>query len=180
MVFKRILQVKPPRRKGLGFASDGIPIGLEYIAVSIEDIVHEVNISDMELEKSSFHSFLDALNPDLVAITMSATDHYEGLRFAKIAKEKGYTTVLGGYHPTAIPDELVSAPQIDLVVRSGGEYTMKELVQEGSFVDVPGLSTKEDRKIVHNSNYPLIQDLDALPFPARQLAGISQNQGVWR
>ena len=169
MAFKRILLVKPPGRKGLGFASDIIPIGLEYIAASIEDIVDEVNIIDMELEQSPFYTFLDDLNPDLVAITMSATDHYEGLHIAKIAKEKGCTTVLGGYHPTAVPDELLSHPQVDLIVRGEGEDTMKTLVQEDSFKDVPGLSYKVNGKIVHNSDRPLIQDLDALPFPARHL-----------
>jgi len=169
MAFKRILLVKPPGRKGLGFASDVIPIGLEYIAASLEDIVDEVNIIDMELEQSSFHTFLDALNPDLVGITMSATDHEEGLRIAKIAKENGCTTVLGGYHPTAIPDELLSYPQVDMIIRGEGEYTMKELVQKGSFGDILGLSYKEDGKIVHNCDRPLIQDLDALPFPARHL-----------
>lgn len=169
MAFKRILLVKPPGRKGLGFASDVIPIGLEYIAASLENIVDEINIVDMELEQSSFHSFLDALNPDLVAITMSATDHYEGLRIAKIAKEKGCITVLGGYHPTAIPDELLLHPQVDLIVRGEGEYTMRELVQKDSFGDIPGLSYKKDGKIIHNRDRQLIHDLDALPFPARQL-----------
>ena len=46
---------------------------------------------------------------------------------------------------------------------------MKTLVQEDSFKDVPGLSYKVDGKIVHNSDRPLIQDLDAMPFPARHL-----------
>lgn len=169
MSFKRILLIKPLGRKGLGFASDIIPIGLEYIAASVEDIVDEINIIDMELEQSSFHTFLDALNPDLVAITMSATDHYEGLRIAKIAKENGCTTVLGGYHPTAIPDELLLHPQIDMIVRGEGEYTMRELVQTDSFGDIPGLSYKKDGKIIHNRDRPLIKDLDALPFPARHL-----------
>ncbi|MEN6443967.1 MAG: radical SAM protein [Methanoregula sp.] len=169
MSFKRILLVKPPGRKGLGFASDVIPIGLEYIAATVEDIVDEVTIIDLDLEQSSFQYFLDTLNPDLVAITMSATDNEEGLRLAKIAKEKGCTTVLGGYHPTAIPDELLSYPQVDLIVRGEGEYTMKELVMEDSFGDIPGLSYKKDKKIIHNSDRPLIQDLDALSFPARHL-----------
>jgi len=146
MSFKRNLTGKTPGKKGLGFASDVIPIGLEYIAASIENIVDEVTIIDMELEQSSFHTFLDDLNPDLVAITMSATDHEEGLRIAKIAKEKGCTTVLGGYHPTAIPDELLSHPQVDLIVRGEGECTMKELVLGDSFKDNSGLSYKEDGK----------------------------------
>ncbi len=169
MSFKRILLVKPSGRKGLGFASDVIPIGLEYIAASVEDIVDEVTIIDLDMEQNSFPYFLDALNPDVVAITMSATDHYEGLRIAKIAKENGCTTVLGGYHPTAIPDELLSHPQVDLIIRGEGEYTMRELVQKDSFGDIPGLSYKENGTIIHNSDRPLIHDLDALPFPARHL-----------
>ena len=168
-MFRRVLLVKPSGRKGLGFASDVIPIGLEYIAAAIEDVVDDVNIIDMELEQASLQHFLNSFRPDLVGITMSATDHNEGLRIAKAAKENGCTTVLGGYHATSIPNELLSHPQIDLIVRGEGEYTMRELVQRGSPRDVLGLSYKEDGKIVHNMDRPLIQDLDSLPFPARHL-----------
>jgi len=42
MPFKRILLVKPSGRRGLSFALDQIPIGLEYIAAYIEDAVEEV------------------------------------------------------------------------------------------------------------------------------------------
>ena len=168
-MFRRVLLVKPDGRKGLGFASDVIPIGLEYIAATIGDVVDDVNIIDMEFEQASLQHFLNSFRPDLVGITMSATDHKEGLRIAKIAKEKGCTTVLGGYHPTAIPDELLSHPQVDLIIRSEGEYTMKELVQKSSSRDVLGLSYKENGKKVHNGDRSLIQDLDSLPFPARHL-----------
>ena len=168
-MFRRVLLVKPDGRKGLGFASDLIPIGLEYIAAAIEDVVEHVNIIDMELEQAPLEHFLNSFRPDLVGISMSAADHNEGLRIAKITKEKGCTTVLGGYHPTAIPDELLSHPQVDLIVRGEGECTMKELVQKGSPRDVLGLSHKEDEKIVHNGDRPLIEDLDLLPFPARHL-----------
>ncbi|MHA1919772.1 MAG: cobalamin-dependent protein, partial [Promethearchaeota archaeon] len=111
--FRRVLLVKPKGRKGLGFSVDVIPIGLEYIAASIEKEVDKVWIIDMEFEKHPFQHFLDTLHPDLVGITMSATDHNEGLRLAKITKDNGIMTILGGYHPTAIPDELLSHPQID-------------------------------------------------------------------
>jgi len=169
MAFKRILLVNPSGRKGLGFASDVIPIGLEYIAAAIKDVVDDINIIDMKLEQVPLEYFLNSFKPDLVGITVSAADHNEGLRIAKIAKEKECTTVLGGYHPTAIPDELLLHPQVDLIVRGEGEYTMKVLVQKGSPRDVLGLSYKEDGKIVHNGDRPLIEDLDSLPFPARHL-----------
>ncbi|MBE0511808.1 radical SAM protein [Candidatus Bathyarchaeota archaeon] len=169
MTYKRILLVKPKGRKGLGFASDLIPIGLEYIAASIEYVVEEVHIIDMELEQRSFKYFLDLFRPDLVGITMSATDHNEGLRLAKIAKENGITTILGGYHPTLVPDELLSHPHVDMVVRGEGEHTIKELVQKGSAESVLGVSYKKDGNVIHNKDRPVIENLDSLPFPARHL-----------
>ena len=169
MAFKRIVLVKPNGRKGLGFSSDVIPIGLEYIAASIEKEVDDVHIVDMELEEQQFQYFLDIFNPDLVGISMSATDHDEGLRLAKIAKKNGVTTVMGGYHPTAIPDELLSYPQVDIIVRGEGELTMKELVKKGFPEGVLGISYKKGKRIIHNPDRPLIGDLDSLPFPARHL-----------
>lgn len=169
MAYKRVLLVKPKGRKGLGFALDLIPIGLEYIAASIENVVEEVHIIDMELEQHPLKYFLGLFHPDLVGITMSATDHNEGLRLAKIAKEYGATTVLGGYHPTLVPNKLLSYPQIDIVVRGEGEHTMKELVQKGCPESILGVSYKKDGKVIHNEDRRVIEDLDSLPFPARHL-----------
>lgn len=168
-MFKKILLVKPKGRKGLGFAVDLIPIGLEYIAAVIENIVDDVRIIDMELEKKSLQYFIDVFHPDLVGITMSTTEHNEGLRLAKIAKENNITTVVGGYHPTLVPETLLSYPQIDMVIRGEGEYIMKELVLKGSPKGVLGVSYKDNGRFVHNKDRPPIQNLDLLPFPARHL-----------
>lgn len=169
MSFKRILLIKPKGRKGLGFAADLIPTGLEYIAAFIENIVDDISIIDMEFEKKSLQHFIDDLRPDLIAITMSATEHDEGLRLAQIAKENNITTVVGGYHPTLVPEKLLSHTQVDMVVRGEGEYTMKELVLKGSPVGILGVSYKNNGDFIHNKDRPPIQNLDLLPFPARHL-----------
>ena len=169
MPFSRILLVKPSGRRGLGFLFDSIPIGLEYIAAFIEDVVEDIRIIDMELECKPFQFFIDLYQPDLIGITMSATDHNEGLRLARIAKRNGIATVLGGYHPTSIPKLLLTCPEVDMVVRGEGELTMRELVQKGSPQGVLGVSYKEDGITIHNTDRPLIRDLDILPFPARHL-----------
>jgi hypothetical protein len=86
-VFKRILLVKPSGRKGLSFSFDLIPIGLEYIASYIKDAVDEVHIVDMELDNRKFQDIINFYSPDLIGITLSATEHNQGLRLAKIAKK---------------------------------------------------------------------------------------------
>ena len=157
MAYRRVLLVKPKGRTGLGFALDQIPIGLEYIAASIEDVVEDVNIIDMELEQYPFQYYLELFRPDLVGITMSATEHDEGLYLANLAKRNGIATVLGGYHPTLMPEALLSQPQVDMVIRGEGEHTMKELVQKGCSKGVLGISYKEYGIAISNENRPMIQ-----------------------
>jgi radical SAM superfamily enzyme YgiQ (UPF0313 family) len=169
LTFKRILLVKPSGRKGLSFSFDLIPTGLEYIASYIKDSVDDVRIVDMELDKRTFQEIINFYNPDLVGITLSATEHNQGLRLAKIAKKNNLLTVVGGYHPTSIPDLMLSHPQIDAVVRGEGEATMKEIVETGSFENVDSVSYKKNGKVVHNDQRKQIENLDSLPFPARNL-----------
>jgi radical SAM superfamily enzyme YgiQ (UPF0313 family) len=169
MPFRKVLLVKPSGRAGLSFLMDQIPLGLEYIAAYIEDAVDEVNIVDMEMEQRSFRQILDHYTPDIVGFTMSATEHNEGLRLASIAKKRDIATVVGGYHPTAVPDLMLSYPQIDMVVRGEGEITMRELVEKEAPHDIAGISYIENGQAIHNGDRPFIKDLDSLPFPARHL-----------
>ena len=173
MSFKRVLLIKPSGRHGISFAFDIIPTGLEYIAAYIENDVSEVNIIDLEMEpkpiQQTMKRYLDELNPDIVGISMSATEHSEGLEIAEIAHKRGIATVLGGYHPSAIPDELLSHPQVDFIVRGEGEVAFKELVIKGNAKDIKGISYKDGNEIIHNSEREVIEDLDSIPFPARHL-----------
>ena len=146
-----------------------IPTGLEYIAAYLKDTVDEVHIVDMELDKRKFQDIINFYNPDLIGITLSATEHNQGLRLAKIAKKNNIHTVVGGYHPTSVPDIMLSHPQIDMVIRGEGEVTMKELVETGTFENVLGISYKNNGKIIHNQQRPQIENLDTIPFPARHL-----------
>ena len=161
--------MKPSGRKGLSFAFDLIPTGLEYIAAYIEDTVDQVHIVDMEIDHRKFQDLINLYCPDLVGISLSATEHNESLRLAKIAKKNGVTTVIGGYHPTSVPDLMLSYPQIDMVIRGEGELTMRELVEKGTPENVVGVSHKKNGIIIHNEDRPRIENLDILPFPARHL-----------
>lgn len=161
--------MKPSGRYGLSFTLDLIPIGLEYIASYIEDVVEDIHIVDMEMDKRSFDYLMTLYRPDLVCISMSATEHNEGLRLAGIAKKFGATVVVGGYHPTGVPDLMLSFLQVDMVVRGEGEVTVRELVEKGCAEGVLGVSYRKDGEVIHNGDRPLIEDLDGLPFPARHL-----------
>ncbi len=169
MEYKRIMLVRPRSRCGWGFMWAPLAINLEYIAANIEKDVDEIKIVNQEFDDSDITHHIKEFNPDLFGITMSATEHKSGLALCKIAKKFGLTTAVGGYHPTAIPDELLKYPQVDLVFRGESEITMKEFIKAGSPVNIDGISYRENGIFIHNTERKPIDDIDTLPFPARHL-----------
>jgi radical SAM superfamily enzyme YgiQ (UPF0313 family) len=77
--------------------------------------------------------------------------------------------VMGGVHPTVLPEETLSEPAVDVVVRGEGEITIGELADGKPLPDIRGISYRRNGKIVHNPDQVLIEDLDTLPMPAYHL-----------
>ena len=67
MRFKNVLCIYPYKRelKSLGFLP---PIGLEYVASAIEDVVETVKIIDLRYEEKPLATFIDE-DTDLVLIS---------------------------------------------------------------------------------------------------------------
>jgi len=76
---------------------------------------------------------------------------------------------MGGYHPSALPEEVLASPYVELVVRGEGEEAFAELVRSGSPEGVGGVSYRRDGSILHNPGRQPIADLDAVPLPLREL-----------
>lgn len=147
------------------------PIGLEYIAASVEDVVESISIFDENCEELDYRE-LDALGPSLIGITMHSYQYRYVIRLASRLKEELSSEpaiVVGGFHPTLMPEEVLKNECIDFAVRGEGEQTFRELVMGKDLESIPGLSYRKSGRIVHNPSRPFIQDLDKLPFPARHL-----------
>lgn len=167
--------LKPQGAAGLGIIVGAlIPHACEYLAGAIEDQVERVEILDRDFQHFSdkwYLKFLKKFKPDLMGISMEATEHSDGLRLARIAKRFNpeIKIVVGGFQPTALPEVFLKDDAVDIVVRGEGEETFQELITKENAKNVLGSSFREDDEIIHNPDRPLIEDLDSLPFPARQL-----------
>jgi radical SAM superfamily enzyme YgiQ (UPF0313 family) len=87
--------------------------------------------------------------------------------FARRFPEK--LIVLGGYQASFLSRFVLEfLPQVDILVRGEGEYTMLELVQTlengGRIEHVNGLLFKEGKRLIQTQPRALIGDLDTLPF----------------
>jgi len=111
-------------------------------------------------------------SPDIVGISVTTAKYGSALNISHLVKifDPKIPVVWGGVHPTILPEETIKNKDVDIVVRGEGEYTFLDLIENiDNLNDVLGITYKENDKIIHNPNRPLIQNLDELPFPARHL-----------
>jgi radical SAM superfamily enzyme YgiQ (UPF0313 family) len=91
---------------------------------------------------------------------------------AMIAKDvnKEITIIVGGTHPTVMPEETIQNKYFDYVVRGEGEYTFLELINDEPIEEIKGLTyINKEGIIVNNPDREFIKDLDTVPFPGRSL-----------
>jgi anaerobic magnesium-protoporphyrin IX monomethyl ester cyclase len=127
------------------------------------------------------------VKPKTIGIPYITPIKYTVLRVARIAKEidKDIKVIAGSFHPTLCPDEVMCEPDIDFIVRGEGEVPLLALVKElkkdrPRFQDIPGISYHDkDGAVISNASAPPIPDLDALPFPARDLV-MNADYGFYR
>jgi len=147
------------------------PLGLMQLAAVVPD--HEVEILDLKYRNLSSRSLAKKISrADVVGVSTLTPSYSATLKICQIAKEQGIPTIVGGYHPTLVP-EVIERPEIDYIVRGEGELTFPQLVDAldngQKMDDVLGISFKKNGGVQHNSERPLIEDLDTIPFPRRNL-----------
>jgi radical SAM superfamily enzyme YgiQ (UPF0313 family) len=167
MGFANILCIYPYKKelKTVGFLP---PIGLEYIATAIEDIVETVKLVDLRYEQESISSHIDK-NTDLVFISHNWDREEEYVKDVINRIPKNITVIVGGRYATEHVNELLEdIPRIDAIARGDGEELAREIIQQGISPDIDGLSFRLNGKIVHNKNRRL-EPVRSDFFPNRKL-----------
>lgn len=120
--------------------------------------------------------FAREVQPDIVGFSLMTGQHLWALQIAAILKDKlkkiKPLIIFGGIHPTFVP-EIVEKDHVDIICRGEGEGALLDLMnsidKKNSFSNIPNLWVKKDGKVIKNKLRPLIEDLDYLPFPDRDL-----------
>jgi len=156
------------------------PLGLAYVAAALEKSGFKVEVFDNYLLNKPIDDvkrMISGLNPEIVGITCSSASYSRCVEAAKAVKETlpSCKVVVGGWHPSYMPDSMLQHPEIDYVVMGEGERAMVELAahitkgeDEQAVAGIAGLAYRHDGKVVKNPQR-FIADLDQLPFPARHL-----------
>jgi len=155
------------------------PLGLLYIAAYAQKHTDwDIEILDTQVEELSYEKLekrVEESNPDLVGIQAMTFTLLDVLKTARLVKklDKDMPIVLGGSHVHIYPEETINLPEVDYLVLGEGEITFAEFLNnfgdKRKLKGVKGLVFQDNGETIYNEARELIQDLDALPFPARHL-----------
>jgi anaerobic magnesium-protoporphyrin IX monomethyl ester cyclase len=156
------------------------PLGLAYVAAALEKADFQVEILDNYLLKKPIDYVkreTKRLAPEIVGITCGSVTYRRCVETAKAVKEvlPSCKVVVGGWHPSYMPDSMLQHPEIDYVIMGEGERAIVELANSitkgednSAITKIPGVAYRHEGKMVKNAS-SLISDLDQIPFPARHL-----------
>lgn len=157
-----------------GFDEPGINVTLPLSILAVASgLVPEFNVKviDQRIEPDWEEKLRRVARERPVCVgisSMTGTQIYFGLLASKIVKETApeVPVVWGGMHATTLPEETVSHPLVDYVVKGEGEYAFRDLVRALAYrkplSEVPSLYWKENREI---KSTPQMDPLDLNTLP---------------
>lgn len=164
------------------------PLGVTYAASAFEQAGAEVKILDYIISQytpAKLERELKEFRPDVVGATSVTMNFLITAEIIKEAKriDPSLVTIMGGPHVSFdINRTLKAYPEIDFLVIGEGERTIADLVQQfqtgGDWLSVKGLAFRRNGDIVKTETRELIEDLNALPLPARHLLPLSRYQAL--
>ncbi len=153
------------------------PLGLGYVAASLEEAGHSVTFLDCTfMKRDEALKIAHAAHAEVVGIYCKVTLVEDCLWFAQNLRDQCQLLIAGGPLPTC--DPLPFLDEFDIVVRGEGETTLVELLraweQGVDWDSVAGIMyRKQDlsqgAENVATAERPFVKDLDHLPHPARGL-----------
>jgi len=191
---KRILLIFPPttfNRESVKVCCS--PLGIAYLAsvlkdefdvklldASIENYQNEVAVDRylirFGLSYEEIKRRISEFHPEVVGVSCLYSNQLPAVRqICKLTKEvnKDIITLIGGTHPTFLPEKCMEDRNIDFIILSEGEHTIRDLItrinNSKSFYDLDGLVFRDNGKIQINPKTKFIKDINNIPYPAREL-----------
>jgi radical SAM superfamily enzyme YgiQ (UPF0313 family) len=158
------------------------PLGVAYLAAVLRrDKIPVIIIDAAKYTKQgnnvykAFKKEITRLKPDILGLSAPSALSEQAYKASAVAKEviPNITTIIGGPHATAVPEEVIKQPAIDIAIVGEGDFIISDLVRDienkSSLKKIKGLYYKQNGKVVKTPSQDFCHDLDTLPFPARDM-----------
>ncbi len=160
------------------------PLGICYVAASFENAGATVKIFDFIVRRytpEKLNEELDAFGADIVGTNSVTMNFPVAAGILQTAKRynPSLITIMGGPHVTFDAENtLKTYPEIDIIALGESELTIPELLpaikDRKTWKEIEGIAFVADGQFINTGKRQFIEDLDALPTPARHLLPVSR------
>lgn len=149
------------------------PYGLLRLGTYLKEKMQDVDVEILNEELTPYEKIVKKLNANLVGISTNTLNYSHALNFAKEAKKRDATVVLGGLHATYLSREVLkNRPYVDYVVIGQGEKALLELVKGTDPSEINNLAYKNGNEIRINPREFL--NLNEFPVADRSLINMEE------
>ena len=161
-----------------------MPLGITYLGSVLRENGHEVRLFDlypMDDIKLIIDDLAENFPPDFVGYSMMTTN-FNKTKELNTALKKQFPDKIycaGGIHPTVLPQETIDDLSLDFVLIGEGENTILKVIDaienHKNFDGIKGIAYKQEGGGYYISKeLNVVQDLDTLPLPARDLLPVER------
>lgn len=164
------------------------PLGLGYISSYLRkygEHKYDIRIIDGNTCKD-VRKEIEGFNPDIVGFTGHSPQIKEAVILSNQIREwkKDVFQMIGGVHVSADPVNTLKRGAFDVAVLGEGEATFKEAVDlfaggnKKEIFKIKGTAYRDGERVIANERRLQIEDLDSIPFPARDLFDMDYYLGL--
>jgi anaerobic magnesium-protoporphyrin IX monomethyl ester cyclase len=152
------------------------PIGLLYVAASLEQAGHSVVVRDLAADDGRLDNG-DIRRADLVGISADTTRVGRALAIARRVSATGRPVVMGGPHPQFMAADVFAGGHVDYIVKGEGEVVFPNLLAAlhngEDAASVKGLIIRDKGGLIETPPADPV-NVESIPFPARHLLDLNR------
>jgi len=155
------------------------PTDLLYLAAIAKDCGCVCKVKDYSINNETIDDFKNDLldfKPDILVLNAATPTLDSDLAICKVAKlvnSNILTISKGAYFLSENINILKKFDFLDLIMIGECELTFKEILENKNYEDILGLAYRKNNQIIRNELRPFCDNLDILPFPARELVDMN-------
>lgn len=153
--------------------------GIGFLAAVLKREGHEVALFsyDCPVEREDLIERVKSFGPDLVGFSVSTNQYKYARKYSGWIKEDlGIRTIIGGVHAMLAPERVFKDEMWDYLVVGEAEDTVVELADaldnDRDHTGISNLWLRKGGDVIKNELRPLVENLDSIPYPDREVFDI--------